>query len=81
MTQTDLQTILKKLEENREERETQHKLFSDALIEINEKLDPVYKIYSQFSGFGTIAIGFFKWVIVPISVILGIFLSLKQFLK
>jgi len=56
----------------------QHEDFKEALKEINEKLDPIAKVYANYSGFGTVAVGFFKWVIVPISIILGIVISFKK---
>ena len=56
----------------------QHREFKQALEEINRKLDPIYDVYSTFRGFGSIAGGFFKWVIVPSSIVLGIILSIRN---
>lgn len=56
----------------------QHREFKEALKEINMKLDPVYDVYSTFKGFGSITGGFFKWVIIPCSIVLGIIISIKK---
>lgn len=56
----------------------QHAEFKKSLEEISKKLDPVYDVYSTFRGFGSIAGGFFKWVIVPCSIVLGIIISIKK---
>ncbi len=81
MTQTDLQKILKVLDEQNIDRDIKHEEFVQSIAVMQEQLAPIYKIYSQFSGFGDIAMGFFKWVIIPSSVVIGIFLSLRQLIK
>jgi hypothetical protein len=78
MGRDERDNLIQLLEGYQELQAQQHRDFKDALAEINKKLDPVFEVYSAYSGFGTIAIGFFKWVIVPISIILGIIISVRN---
>lgn len=78
MGREERDNLIKLLENYQELQAEQHKDFKEALAEINKKLDPVFEVYSVYSGFGTVAMGFFKWIIVPISIVLGIIISIKK---
>lgn len=78
MGRDERDNLIKLLESYKDQQELQHADFKEALAEINKKLDPVFNVYSVYNGFGTVAIGFFKWVIVPISIVLGIIISIKK---
>jgi len=81
MSATEIEQIKKILQDHYDERVAVHDEFKQSLDEIQRKLDPVYNIYSQFSGFGKISIGFFKWVVIPVSVVLGIAISVIKLWK
>lgn len=78
MSREERDNLIKLLESYKQQQELQHQDFKESLSEINKKLDPVFEVYSVYSGFGKVAIGFFKWVIVPISIVLGIIISIKK---
>ena len=78
MSDREKTELIKLLESYKEMQNEQHEQFKETLAEINKKLDPVYDVYSTFKGFGTIAGGFFKWVIVPLSIVLGIIISVRN---
>ncbi len=78
MSKDERQDLIKLLESYQEMQTVKHDEFTKTLKEINDKLDPVYGVYSAFSGFGSIAGGFFKWVVVPCSVIVGIWISFRK---
>lgn len=78
MFKDEHQDLIKLLESYQEMQTLKHEEFTRTLKEISEKLDPVYDVYSAFSGFGSIAGGFFKWVVVPCSIVLGMWISFKK---
>lgn len=78
MSNKEHDNLIKLLESYQSLQLEQHKEFRESLAEIKSKLDPVYDVYSTFSGFGSVALGFFKWVVVPCSIVLGIIISIKK---
>ena len=78
MSKDEREDLIKLLESYQEQQTEKHAEFTRTLKEISEKLDPVYDVYSSFSGFGNVAGGFFKWVVVPCSVIVGIWISFRK---
>lgn len=47
----------------------------------SENLKPIIEIYSNFQGFGAISKNFFKWIVVPLSVVVGIILTVINIIK
>lgn len=78
MGREERDNLIKLLENYQELQAQQHEDFKEALAEINKKLDPVFEVYSVYSGFGAVAMGFFRWVIVPLSAVLGIIISVRN---
>ncbi len=81
MSTSEFEQIKKILNDHYKERVDAHSKFEESLSDIQEKLNPVYEIYSQFKGFGNIALGFFKFVVIPVSIVMGILLSFKNLWK
>ncbi len=84
MSKEEEKNLIRIIESIDKKTEAQHELFTQAIQEINEKLDelkPVAEVYQAFAGFGSIAKGFLTWVIIPLSVIFGLFLTIKNLFK
>lgn len=71
MTQEELTMI-------KDEIRGSHDALSDQITELKKQIDPITTVYQSFKGFGNVAMGIFKWVIVPLSVIVGVILSFKK---
>lgn len=78
MPSKERENLIEILAGYQEKQAEQHASFKESLEQINKKLDPVFEVYSIYAGFGKVAMGFFKWVIVPISIVLGIIISIKK---
>lgn len=78
MPNSERENLIRLLTEYQESQIAQNADFRKSLEEINKKLDPVFEVYSTYAGFGRVAMGFFKWVIVPVSIVLGIIISIKK---
>lgn len=46
-----------------------------------ESIRPITEIYANFQGFGAISRNFFKWIIIPASVIFGIIVAMITIIK
>lgn len=56
----------------------QHDLIFDKITELDNKIEPIAKIYKSFAGFGTVVGWVFTILIVPASVIVGIWFEVKR---
>lgn len=55
-----------------------HQELADQITVLTRTVKPISDVYQAFKGFGKVAMGFFQWVIVPISVIVGIIFSIDK---
>lgn len=79
----DERAQLKKMfEEFSKKQEEAHKNFDEKLKEIKEQIDPIAEVYGYFKGFGSISLGFLKYVVIPLSAVIGLYVAIKNnFLK
>ncbi len=85
MSGGELQQILRAIEENRVERDEQHVKFTERLNALEKKIDeqfitikPIADTYDKFQGFGSVVRWTFTFVVIPISVLMGIILSYRN---
>lgn len=68
-----------------EDRYTKLEAKIDELTELiktqTESIRPITEIYANFQGFGAISRNFFKWIIIPASVIFGIIVAMITIIK
>lgn len=89
----DERAQLKKMfEEFSEKQELAHKDFQDKLKEIKDQIgpfenklkeikdqiDPIAEVYGYFKGFGSISLGFLKYVVIPLSAVIGLYVAIKN---
>lgn len=91
MSKQEENTLIALMKEINTRTEKQHEIFTKSIEEIQLKLDsqtkqlddlkPVADVYKAFAGFGSIAKGFLTWVVIPLSVVFGLFLTIKNVFK
>jgi uncharacterized protein Yka (UPF0111/DUF47 family) len=81
MSNEERDTLRELLETYHEGHQKAHEEMMDKIKSLNEKIDPIVDVYSQFAGFGSVAKGFFTWVVIPVSVVIGIWLTILQIFK
>lgn len=84
----DIKELVEQIEHNRTISDQRHVDTTDALKQINltlieqgrmlNELKPMNNVAKSIEGFGTVMAFAFKWIIVPISVIVGIIISIKR---
>lgn len=80
--QTDFETAFKDFEKrNSEAQELRHQQMMEQVNELEKKIDPVTKVYAQVQGFGNVAVWIFKYIVIPVSILVGILLNLKNISK
>ena len=82
-------------EEEAKAHDTMNKMSEQRYAKLEEKIDqltelvkiqtesirPITEIYSNFQGFGAISRNFFKWIVIPASVIFGIIVAILTIIK
>jgi len=53
------------------------KELKNSIAELQKSITPITKVYAIFDGTGVLLQWFFRWIIIPISVVIGIILSWK----
>ena len=82
LIKSEVQAILN---EHNEEIVGRHKEMMDLIVKLGEgqvsikkELEPVIKVYSQATGFSSVMSLLFKAIVIPISVMAGIWFSVKN---
>lgn len=78
MSQDDITRIIKEIQKNRSDQELVHESMRKDMEQIKMQLGPIMEVYASFQGFGSIVSWIFKFIIIPISVVIGIWISLRQ---
>ena len=82
MSGEERQQLKKMFEDFSKKQEEAHKNFDEKLKEIKEQIDPIAEVYGYFKGFGSISLGFLKYVVIPLSAVIGLYVAIKNnFLK
>lgn len=91
MSKNEEDNLIELMKAIHQKTEDQHAMFTTSINEIKTTLDrqteqlnelkPVADVYKAFAGFGSIAQGFLKWVIIPSSIVIGLFLSIRNLFK
>lgn len=86
MSHEERKNLIELLQEYQTRQDAQHQEFRDTLQEVKrqneelkEQLAPIADIYSSFKGFGGITLGFVKYIVTPIAIVIGLILSVKNF--
>lgn len=57
----------------------QTEIFNARMDASDKKIEPVIRIYQATTGFTSVLNALFKSVVIPLSVLIGIFLTVKEF--
>lgn len=86
MSHEERKSLIELLQEYQAKQDIQHQEFRETLMEVKmqnqelkEQLAPIADIYSSFKGFGGITLGFVKYIVTPIAIVIGLILSIKNF--
>lgn len=74
MSTEEIRTIKEQLEIN-------HKEVIGRLKLLENKVNPVYEIYTSAQGFGKITVWIAKWIFMPAIILLGALLTFKNLTK
>lgn len=74
-------TMNKMSEERYAKLEAKIDTLTGLILAQNENIKPITEIYANFQGFGAISRNFFKWIIIPASVIFGIIVAMLTIIK
>lgn len=77
MPQHDITTILVKFKEFEERQSDTHTQLFARIQELDDKIDPVVRIYGDLSGTGRII----KWCIVSLTLVIGLAAGIKAILR
>lgn len=78
MSKEERQELKDLLEIYTAKQELQHEKFSEELKEIKDKLEPIAEVYGYFKGFGSLSLGVMKYIIIPLSVVIGLYITIKN---
>lgn len=65
----------------KKQMETYHKEVMNEIKSLNEKVDPVCKVYASAQGFGKVSVWIAKWIVMPVIAIGGGVLTFKNIIK
>lgn len=74
-------TMNKMSEERYAKLEAKIDTLTGLILAQNENIKPITEIYANFQGFGAISRNFFKWIVIPASVIFGIIVAMLTIIK
>lgn len=78
MSNEEIKTIKEQLAEYHQEHLDAHDKIMDEMKSLEDKLKPVINIYQSVDGFGSVVVWIAKYIVTPIIIILGAFVTIKK---